>query len=137
MTLVSRFFPTMGADVFDQEPPQAFQCISSGTDTPGTVIIRPGVLTKTGRWMNAGSTAATAYVVFTSTGQPGDIVDVTLDYTLVEPESQPAGHTLVSSSVVAGLIYQNNYLDNTTTSSTTGTQNLVNTADFPTALGVG
>ncbi len=121
-------WPQVGTDPFDQGPGQIFETVSTGTSKPGTLHLRPGVLTKIGRAM--ASSSQTAYNLFTTSGNPGDVIEVTLEYDLFNI-SDTASHSLVATSATAGAVYQNTYLDNTSTSGTAGTQILANLSDFP------
>jgi hypothetical protein len=128
------FFSSLGSDDFDQGPPETFEAISSGNSKPGYISIRPGVLTKLGRWMT--TAASVPALAFTSSGQPGDIVDVTVEFTFLDVDATaPLG--LSTSGATAGIIYTNSYLDNTSTSSTSGTQILASTSGFNPGVGVG
>ncbi len=128
------FFPNLGADAFDQGPPQVFEAVSTGTSQPGHIHIRPGVLTKLGRPMNAaiGSTD----IVFRKSGQVGDIVEVTIEYTLLDGSIQN-NRSLTGSGGSAGYIMENTFLDNTSTTGVSGSQLLTTLTGFIQAVIVG
>jgi len=129
------FYPALGSDVFDQGPPQVFEAVSTGTSNPGHIHVRPGVLTKLGRPMNAGTAAGTD-IVFTESGQTGSIVEVTIEYTLLDGLTQN-NRSLTGSGGSAGYIMENTFLDNTSTSGTSGSQLLTTLTGFIQAVIVG
>ncbi len=131
------FFSTIGGDDFDQSPPQVFEALSSGTSRPGHLRVRPGLLTKAAHWMDAQAAAVTPSYVFTEDGQPGDIVEVTIEYTLADLTVNGTLFSIVGGSLTAGAIYSNNLLDNTSTGGGAGTGVLGATSGFNTGLGQG
>ncbi len=130
------FYPQVGADAFDQGPPQIFEAVSTGDSLPGHIHIRPGVLCKLGRPFNTGSAGATADALFRTLGNAGDIIEVTVEVNLCDA-GLTNGHTLTGSGGTAGFVFENTYLDNTSTSSTSGTQILNTLTAFIQAVMLG
>lgn len=130
------FYSDLGADDFDQGPPQVFSTESSGTSIPGHLCVRPGVLCKLGRPIVAGVAASAVSAVFRTLGNPGDIIEVTVEYNLCDAGLM-AGHSLTGSGGFAGFVLENTYLDNTSTSGTGGTQILTSLSAFQTAVAQG
>ncbi len=127
------FYSDLGSDSFDQGPPQVFASESSGTSIPGHICVRPGVLCKLGRPVLGGQATGAPYAVFRTLGNPGDIVEVTVEFDLVDAGLM-AGHSLTGSGGFAGFVLENTYLDNTSTSGTAGTQLLTSLSAFQTAI---
>ncbi len=127
------FYSDLGSDAFDQGPPQVFSTESSGTSIPGHISVRPGVLTKLGRPILGGTATGAPYVVFRTLGNPGDIIEVTVEFDYVDAGLM-AGHSLTGSGGFAGFLLENTYLDNTSTSGTAGSQLLNSLSAFQTAI---
>ncbi len=114
-------------------PPQTFQFMGS-YDKPGHVCIRPGLLTGHGTIHDV--TANQRITVFTFSGQDGDVIEVTLEYTwnnvaLLTP------HSLTGASGTAGALYENAHLDNTNQSGLAGARTLDNVTAWPSTVMLG
>ncbi len=113
-------------------PPQTFSDAGS-FDKPGHICVRPGVLTSIGSTFNAFQQRVT---VFTFSGQEGDVIDVTLEYSWIDVVAQGI-ISLVSASTTSGGLYYNSHLDNTNTSGLAGARMLDSMTAFPQAVALG
>ncbi len=113
-------------------PPQSFQATGS-YDRPGHIAIRPGLLTSTGQVRDV--TTAQRLIWFTFGGQDGDVMEVTLQYTLNQC-AQVAPKILTGSGLTGG-VFENAHLDNTNTSGLAGARTLDNVGGWAIATFLG
>jgi hypothetical protein len=113
-------------------PPQVFEAVGS-YDKPGHICVRPGVLSQLGTSVAA---YASPWIVFSSNGQAGDVVEVTVEFSWLNIVTN--GVTAVTTAgTTAGALYFNSHLDNTSTAGTAGTRFLDTVTGFATAVALG
>jgi hypothetical protein len=110
----------------DRTANRSHQVFGSLTE-PGHIVVRPKPGTFHDMWFDGNelvpSLGTASSAAFSLSGPASTIVDVTVSFQLVDYSSYEMTGTITSSGTSAGVLYTNEYLDNTSAALANGTKN--------------